>query len=457
MGMKVVIPYTPREVFKPIHRELERHRFNCLVAHRRLGKTVGLLNHMVREAIKCTKRNPQYVFVAPLRNQAKLIAWRYLKEFTGVFPDFKANETELYVEFCRTGNGTRRIYLCGADNPDALRGAYWDGVILDEYAQMNPDMWEEIILPSITDREGWVVFSGTPKGMNHFYDTYQVARKEYESNKCGDWWAGMYNVFSSGVFTAEQIKTIRKTMTDTKFRQEFLCDFSASNDDILIPIDLLQASVGKRLDYEAYSHSAIVLGVDVARFGDDSSVLFPRQGLQAFDPIKISKVDNMTLASRIYNMSERYNVQTIFIDSGRGEGVIDRLRQLGLTNVVEVNFGGSPPGHGYYNMRAYMWDNIRKWLERGGALPNNPDILTDLATPTYSINQQEKMVLESKEDIKKRLGHSTDYGDALALTFAYEVKSPFMLQAMQKIKGRDYNKATTFDPIKMGFRGRDNS
>lgn len=457
MGKRVVIPYTPREVFKPIHRELERHRFNCLVAHRRLGKTVGLLNHMIREAIKCRKRNPQYAFVAPLRNQAKLIAWRYLKEFTGVFPDFRANETELYVEFCRTGNGTRRIYLCGADNPDSLRGAYWDGVILDEYAQMNPDMWEEIILPSITDREGWVVFSGTPKGMNHFYDTYLLARKEYEGNKCGDWWAGLYNVFSSGVFTPEQINTIRKTMSDTKFRQEFLCDFSASNDDILIPIDLLQGAISKKYEFDVYSHSAIVLGVDVARFGDDSSVLFPRQGLQAYAPIRISKVDNMTLASHVYNMVDRYHVQTVFIDSGRGEGVIDRLRQLGLTNVVEVNFGGSPPAKGYYNMRAYMWDSVKKWLEQGGALPNNSDILTDLATPTYSINQQEKMVLESKADIKKRLGHSTDYGDALALTFAYDVKSPDMMQAIQKIKGNSYNKAVTFDPITMGFKGRHNT
>lgn len=457
MASKLVIPYTPRKVFVPIHEQLARHRFNCLVAHRRMGKTVGLLNHTVMEAVRCTKKNPQYAFVAPLRNQAKLIAWRYLKEFTGVFPDFRANETELYVEFCKAGNGTRRIYLYGADNPDALRGAYWDGVILDEYAQMNPDMWEEIILPSITDRQGWVVFSGTPKGMNHFYDTFNLAQKSYAENKAGDWWAGMYNVLTSGVFKQDEIDTLRATMSETKFRQEFLCDFTASNDDILIPIDVLQEAVKREHEYDVYASSAMVLGVDVARFGDDCSVLFPRQGLKAYEPIRLAKIDNMTLAMHVYNLVMRYNIQTVFVDSGRGEGVIDRLRQLGLTNVIEVNFGGSPPKKGYLNMRAYMWDSMRKWLQQGGSIPNLPALVTDLATPTYSINLQEKMVLESKADIKKRLGHSTDYGDALALTFAYDVISPEMLDKITVNRRRASYTAQTYDPIRMGFEGRKNT
>ena len=113
----------------------------------------------------------------------------------------------------------------------------------------------------------------------------------------------------------------------------------------------------------------------------------------------------------------------VFIDSGRGEGVIDRLRQLGDT-VIEVPFGGQALDHGvngYANRRAEMWDSLRKWLRDGGAIPDDYELTKELAAPTYTYDGQSRLKLETKEVIRERVGFSPDRADALALTFAEPV------------------------------------
>jgi hypothetical protein len=163
-----------------------------------------------------------------------------------------------------------------------------------------------------------------------------------------------------------------------------------------------------------------ILGVDVARYGDDRSVIIKRQGLVAFEPMVLQGVDNMTLASKVALEMDAWQPDAAFVDAGRGEGVIDRLRQLGFV-VSEVNFGGRPSSEKYANKRSEIWDATAKWLRAGGCLPNHPELKTDLCTPTYSFNAVNKLVLEGKDDIKARGGRSTDVGDALALTFAEPV------------------------------------
>lgn len=446
----VTIPYKPRPIFAPIHDELRKHRFISIVAHRRAGKSVFLINDLIKNAVACQLRNPQYAYIAPQLKQAKIIAWRYLKDYLRVFPDFKSNETELYVEFGKSSNGVRRIYLCGADNPDALRGAYWDGVVLDEFAQMNPDMWDEIILPSITDRKGYAIICGTPKGMNHFYDKYLDFSTKYKENPEGLYYSVFLDVYSTGVFQKDEIDIIRESMTETKFRQEYLCDWSASNEDILIPLDIIQESMAKTSEWSDYATAPKVMGVDVARFGDDSSVIFVRQGLHAYEPVRYAKMDNMELAAKVANHIAENSPAVVFVDAGRGEGVIDRLRQLGFSNVIEVNFGKRSPRKGYANMRAYMWDSLRKWILRGGVLPRNDSLMIDLATPTYKMNLSDDMVLESKADIKKRIGKSTDYGDALALTFAMPVSTP-EIESQRTSLNTSMRTYKSFNPVLHGF------
>ena len=137
------------------------------MAHRRAGKTVACINDLIKRAITDGKENGRYAYIAPFYSQAKTIAWDYLLRFSEPIRT-SANASELWVELI---NGAR-IRLFGGDNPDALRGLYLDGVILDEYADMRPRVWGEIIRPLLADRQGWAVFIGTPKGRNAFFDMY---------------------------------------------------------------------------------------------------------------------------------------------------------------------------------------------------------------------------------------------------------------------------------------------
>jgi len=214
----VVIPYTPRELQAKLHIELAR--FNVVVCHRRFGKTVFAINQMIKSAVEdlqTGKKAPRYAYLAPLFKQAKTVAWDELKRLLIDFPDIKFNEAELRADFMGA-----RIQLYGADNPDTLRGIYLDGVILDEYAQMNPKMYSEVIRPALSDRKGWAVFIGTPKGKNEFYDLYHSA-----NDKKG-WKRFLFKASETGILDDEELELAKQDMADTEFEQEYECSWSAA-------------------------------------------------------------------------------------------------------------------------------------------------------------------------------------------------------------------------------------
>ena len=407
----IEVPYRPRYPQNEIHAGLERARFSVIVAHRRLGKTVCSINHEIKQALLLPRRDGRYAYIAPYRNQAKTIAWDYVKRFAGVLPGTQFNESELE---CTLLNGSR-IRLYGADNPDAMRGGYFDGVIFDEVADMKPNVWGEIVRPALADRNGWAVFIGTPRGQNLFYELYENAVRD-------GWFRALYRADETGVIAQEELDAARETMSDAQYRQEFLCDFSAACDNVLITIDLVSAASRRVILQRDIDGAPRVIGVDVARFGDDRSVICKREGLMCHDMQVIEGMDNMTFAGVIAREIETFKPDAVFIDAGRGEGVIDRLRQLGY-GVIEVNFGSkalSPTR--YVNKRSEMWDSVRAWIEAGGAIPNDSDLKSDLSAPTYSFDVAGRLVLEKKERIKERGLRSPDIADALALTFAAPVR-----------------------------------
>lgn len=422
MTQIVTVPYKPRPSQRVIHGALEVNRFGVLVAHRRFGKSVLGINHTIKKAVQNLLREPRYAFIAPFLKQAKMIAWNYLKRYAMAIPGTIKSESELWVEFA---HNKARIQLFGADNAEAIRGTYLDGAWLDEYGNWKFGIFDEIIRSTLIDRMGWTVFNGTPKGQNAFYEVWQLAQKYMASKnpKHKGWWAGMFRADETGVIPAEELELLRQSLPERVFRQEFLCDFTASADNVLITIDLVVDAVGKVLAPSSVDGAAKIIGVDVARFGDDRFVIQRRQGLQAFTPKTFSKLDNMAAAAMVAQEINEFRPDAVFIDGGRGEGVIDRLRQLGY-KVQEVNFGGTPIQPAVYaDKRAEMWDTMREWLEQGGALPAMPELKSDLVVPTYSFDAANRMRLESKDKIKERLGKSPDLGDALALTFAYPVQA----------------------------------
>ena len=208
-------PYKAREVFKDFHKRQER--WAILVCHRRAGKTVATICDTIRRAVLENKPDGRYAYIAPYYAQAKNIAWDYLLRYAQPAIT-KANQSELWIELV---NGAR-IRLFGADNPDALRGLYLDGVCLDEYADMKPRLWGEIVRPLLADRKGWATFIGTPKGHNAFYDIYQ------EANRSPNWYVKTLRADESDLLDSDELADARRSMTPDQYEQEFLCSFEAA-------------------------------------------------------------------------------------------------------------------------------------------------------------------------------------------------------------------------------------
>lgn len=206
--------YIPREPQRQIHKSVRDNRFTVVVAHRRMGKTVGAINQLIHSALNCELKNPRFALISPTYSQAKRIAWDMLTEYTRPLKAIN-NIAELRSDFMG-----RRISLYGADSIDALRGIYLDGVVIDEYAQINPSLFSEIIRPAIADRKGFVMFIGTPKGRNHF----ATLRDKAATGKDG-WNLLEFKASKTGLVDQEELDAALKEMGEDKYSQEFEVNF----------------------------------------------------------------------------------------------------------------------------------------------------------------------------------------------------------------------------------------
>lgn len=409
----VTLPYTPRKQFLPFHDRQER--FAALVCHRRAGKTVASVNDLIRGAALCDRPNPRFAYIAPLYKQAKDIAWTYLKQ--GIAPLLKfgaaIHESELRVDLPNKG----RVKLYGADNPDSMRGVYFDGVVLDEPAQIDPTLWPEIIRPALADRMGWAVFVGTPKGRNAFYNVWR------EAQKADDWFTLLLKASETGLLPESELRAARSIMTEQQYNQEFECSFYEPDVSQFITNEDIDAAVAR---WVPQSHGRpIIFGVDVARFGDDRSVLLVRNVDHVMEIHTWRGLDTMQTAAKVAQMADKWHPDTIFVDgAGVGGGVVDRLKGLNF-KCVDVNAGSrATDDRRFINRRAEMWGMMREWLRDRGGIPNMGDLVDDLLSPLYKFDASNRIQLEKKEDMKSRGLASPDVGDALAMTFAAPVAPP---------------------------------
>jgi len=206
--------------------------------------------------------------------------------------------------------------------------------------------------------------------------------------------------------------------------------------------DVGQAALRTLLEAQ-YVDEVKVLGVDVARFGDDRSVLFPRQGRVAMRPQVLRNVDTQQLAGQVCNFIDKWKPDATFIDDGGvGGGVVDRCKHLHYP-VIPVNSASRPISPRNLNRRAEMWWHMAEWVKAGGCIPDDPELISELTAPTYSYSPTDsKLKLESKADMKKRGLVSPDKADALALTFAAPVA-----KRIQRPQGQ-VGTAHEFDPFR---------
>lgn len=253
-----------------------------MVCHRRFGKTVFALRELIDKALKNEKNRPQYAYIAPTFAQAKKVAWEYAKEFTGQVPEMDAYEQELKIVIDRPERGDKIIiYLLGSDNPDSIRGIYLDGAIIDEYAQIAPSLWGEILVPALTDRKGWAIFIGTPKGSNHFKKIYMTAIEDMHKEKLDEkkehksiWFGVVLKASQTKVISEEDLLIAKQTTSPEEFAQEFECDWAASMRGAYYDSYMVEAEQAKRITAVPYDravpvHTAWDLGI-----GDATAIWF---------------------------------------------------------------------------------------------------------------------------------------------------------------------------------------
>jgi hypothetical protein len=335
-----------------------------------------------------------------------------------------------------------------AENPAAFAGLHNAGrrivLMFDEASEIPPIIWEtaEGALTDANTEIIWLAFGNPTQtsgrfaecfgSQRHLWRTFEIdARSVRRTNKTLiEEWAQHYGEDSD--FFRVRVKGQAPRSGSTQF----------------IGHDIVEAATAREV--VAQLHDPLVFGVDVARFGDDASVIVRRRGYDArnWAPLSFRGLDLMQLAARVAQQAQEDKPDAIFVDeSGMGAGVVDRLHQLGV-RCVGVNFasaadGGAFPVGGveaYANKRAEMWGGLRQWLKRGGGVPALRELREDLTGVQYGFDKDGRIQLERKEDMKKRGMASPDYGDALALTFAYPVmRSALLEESRRRSRVDDYD------------------
>ena len=324
------IKYKPRSLIKSYHTRTER--FAIIVAHRRFGKTVAAINDLIKDALTIPRPNVRVAYIAPYYRQAKAIAWDYLLEYTRDIEGVEYNVAELRADF---PNGAR-FRLFGADNPDSLRGLYFDHVVLDEPADFPHRAWPTVIRPSLADRKGKATFIGTPKGKNQFYDTFIAAKND------PNWLSLMLKSSETGILDEEELKEARKAMGEDRFEQEFECSFEAAIQGSYYAAELKTAAQENRIRVVPYDPSVGVTTAWDLGIGDSTAIWmaqFVAQEVRLIDYYENSGVglDHYAkeLSSRGYHYSDHILPHDVQVkELGTGKSRLEILNTLGLTDIT---------------------------------------------------------------------------------------------------------------------------
>lgn len=262
MAEVIEIPYRPREQLQAFHDRTQR--FACIVAHRRFGKTVGAINDLIRDALTIQRDNVRVAYIAPFYSQAKAIVWDYAKEYSAAIPGVKVNESELRIDYPTGG----RLRLFGADNYDAMRGLYFDSVVLDEPADFPVNAWPMVIRPALADRKGRATFIGTPKGKNEFWETYDKATRD------PNWYHAMFKASETGILDEAELADSRKVLSEDQYEQEFECSFEAAIQGAYFGNEMKAAQDENRIGTVHYEPAKAVVTAWDLGIGDSTAIWF---------------------------------------------------------------------------------------------------------------------------------------------------------------------------------------
>lgn len=324
------IQYRPRKLIRPYHNRKERYAI--IVAHRRFGKTVAAINDLIKDALTIDRPQVRVAYIAPYYRQAKAIAWDYLLEYTKDIEGVEYNVAELRADF---PNGAR-FRLFGADNPDSLRGLYFDHVVLDEPADFPQRAWPTVIRPSLADRKGRATFIGTPKGKNQFYDTFINAKKDK------NWYCSLLRASETDILDADELAEAKKAMGDDRYEQEFECSFEASIVGAYYAKEMKTAKQDGRITTVPYDPSIGVVSAWDLGIGDSTAIWMAQyagQEIRLIDYYENSGVglDHYAkeLSNRGYHFTDHILPHDVQVkELGTGKSRIETLYNLGIQNVT---------------------------------------------------------------------------------------------------------------------------
>ena len=317
----------------PFHNRTER--WSCLVAHRRAGKTVAAINDIIKRALLEGGRGAQYAYIAPFRSQAKSVAWDYLKYYAKAVSE-SSNESELTVTLI---NGAK-VRLFGADNADAMRGLGFNGVYLDEYGDFKPSVWGNIVRPALSDRLGWAVFGGTPKGKNQFHDIYKV------SQATPDWFLLRLPASVSKLLPATELKAASQQLSQDQYDQEYECSFDAAIMGAYYGQEMRQVDADGRIRDLRFDPDADVMTAWDLGYRDDTAIWFyqvVRNEIHVLDYYAVSGASIEEIAKVVIDKGYRYTRHYLPHDAraktlaSGGKSIVEQLAvHLGGMNKLSI-------------------------------------------------------------------------------------------------------------------------
>lgn len=374
-----------------------------------------------------------YFHCFPEYNQGRKVLWDGMdiagRKFTDHLPkDIRksTNNTEMKIEMYGPGGAENGSIwqIIGADNYDSVVGANPIGIVFSEWAISDkyPQAWD-YFRPMLAENGGWAVFIYTPRGRNHGWDLYQNALNNQ------DWFCQLLTVDDTGVVSREDIDRERRAgYSEDMISQEFFCSFVASSEDIVIPFELIQLALTREV---AYPKSPRIAGLDVARFGNDRTALVVRRAGEIIHVETWGQTDIVATAGRVQDRYRAKLFDAVAVDSiGIGAGVADILRSNNIpVAMVQVSEKPMDPER-FDSQRDELWWKLREWFEEGACsisrslMPHQKEtLLKDIQDIRFKFSPTGKIKIESKDDMKKRLGYSPDVGDALCMTFTHKIRN----------------------------------
>lgn len=399
-----------------------------------------------------TMADTKGVVTANTENQLKTKTWAELAKWHRLFLAkdlFQYTATAIFSKD-HAHEKTWRIDMVpwSEHNTEAFAGLHNQGkrvlLVYDE-ASAIPDVIWEVSEGALTDKDTqilWFAFGNPTRNTGRFRECFRKFRHRWQTRQIDSREAKMTNKAQLDAW----VQDYGEDSDFVKVRVRGI--FPSASDRQFISTDIADAGRGRHLREEQFNFAPVIIALDPAWDGGDESVIWLRQGLMSKKLAVYQKNDNdMVLAGYLARFEDEYQADAVFIDQGYGTGVYSAGKNMNRHWIL-VSFGSESPDPGYLNLRAYMWRQVKKWLQEGGAYPDDQVLYDDLIGPEYEVRPDGKIKLESKQDMKKRGLPSPNRADALALTFAYPVQKKAAARAKADKNGLFFaNNGQKYNPI----------